>query len=285
MPRPMIVMGAPAPSARAEAILTPLRAAVDEVWRQVGPMPVAQRRVPVGRGAGGDQTVRIDAVAEEIVLNALRALAPALGGLRVVSEEAGEVDLGAERPVAVVDPIDGSLNAKRGLPTFATSIALADGPTLGDVWLGLLRDHATGEHIVAERGRGAWIDGRPLGPPQPDPGLELVLVEGAAPRPLARAAAGLGDEVRRVRALGSLALSLTHVAAGRADALLCLGRARAVDYAAAQLVAREAGVLVGLPTEADRDHSPLDTVSSRPLVAARDPATLARLGRLLARRA
>ncbi len=137
----------------------------------------------------------------------------------MISEEVGEVELdgGSATAIAVVDPIDGSLNAKRGLPFFATSIALARGRTMGDVTIGLVRDHGTGEEWVAERGRGAWLDGVRLAARTPSPSgiLELVLVEGAYPARVARMAAFLEGRVGRMRALGSLALSMCETAAGR----------------------------------------------------------------------
>jgi myo-inositol-1(or 4)-monophosphatase len=185
--------------------------------------------------------------------------------------------MGADLPVVVLDPIDGSLNAKRGLPTFATSVALAAGPALADVTLGLVRDHGTGEDYVAERGVGAWLGGRPLAPIAPGERLELLLVEGASPEHVAPAAAAVDGRVRRLRALGSLAISLCAAAAGRADAMVGLGPARSVDIAAAQLVAREAGMLVGVPDEEDLSGFLLDLSTRGHLVAAWDAGTLALL--------
>ena len=118
--------------------------------------------------------------------------------------------------MVVVDPIDGSLNAKRGLPVFATSIALAEGPAMGDVTLGVIRDHGTGEEWIAERGRGAWVDGRApdARPTAPGAALDLLLLEGSYPSVVGPLAVALDGRVGRFRALGSLALSLCH-AGGR----------------------------------------------------------------------
>ena len=193
-----------------------------------------------------------------------------------MSEELGEREIaGGGPPLVVLDPIDGSLNAKRGLPAFATSIALADGPAMADVRLGLVRDHGTGEEYVAERGRGAWLDGAPLARAGgPGGRLELLMVEGASPARVAHAALRLDGRVRRLRAIGSLALSLCHAAAGRADAMAGLGPGRAVDVAAAQLVAREAGLLVGTPSQDGLPALPLDVTTRFPILAARDEAAL-----------
>jgi myo-inositol-1(or 4)-monophosphatase len=181
----------------------------------------------------------------------------------------------------VLDPIDGSLNAKRGLPVFATSIALAEGPSIGDVVLGVVRDHGTGEEWIARRGGGATVDGAPVSAEGEPGGLELLLVEGAYPDRVAPAAAALDGRVHRIRALGSLALSLCHAAAGRGDAMVGLGLGRSIDIAAAQLVAREAGLLVGLPGEADLPGMTLRLDARFHVLGARDDATMRLLEGLL----
>ena len=80
----------------------------------------AEREPVVGDGEGGDETTAIDAAAERVILARFRG-----EDVRIVSEEVG-ID-GDGRWTVVVDPIDGSLNAKRGIPFFSISIAVADG--------------------------------------------------------------------------------------------------------------------------------------------------------------
>ncbi len=264
------------PSAEAELWLGAFRRACDRIAARLHDLTPKERAEPCGRGAGGDVTARVDRVAEDIVVQELEALGRPL---TLVSEELGEREIAGGGPsLVVLDPIDGSLNAIRGLPIFATSIALAHGRTMGDVVLGLVRDHGTGEEFTAGRGRGAWLDGRPIGPPAPADGpLGLLLLEGAHPDRVSVAARALDGHVGRLRALGSLALSLCHVAAGRAEGMAGLATGRAVDVAAAQLVAHEAGMTVGLPEPSDRLGVPLDVTTRFHALAARDPATLALL--------
>jgi myo-inositol-1(or 4)-monophosphatase len=274
----------PGPSADTQAWLSVFRRACDRVADEVARMAPERRAEPCGRGAGGDVTVLVDRVAEDIVVEELERLGRPL---TLVSEELGERDLaGGGPPLLVVDPIDGSLNAKRGMPLFATSIAIADGRRMADVRAGLVRDHGTGEEFVAERGRGAWMDGRPLRAPtgSRDGVMELLMLEGARPARVVRAAKALDGRVGRLRAIGSLALSICHTAAGRADAMVGLGPGRAVDIAAAQLVARESGLIVGLPEPGDLDGAPLDVTTLSHVVTARDHATLELLAGLLPRR-
>ena len=95
---------------------------------------IAERVIETGtRGEGGDRTLEIDALAEEAVLAELSLLYDAGARFTVISEERGTVDFGGDGVLVVVDPIDGSLNAKRGLPHHCVSIAVAEGPTMADV--------------------------------------------------------------------------------------------------------------------------------------------------------
>src|SRR5918998_6818167 len=102
------------------------------------------RAETTGRGEGGDLALVIDRAAEDAVLAELEATGLAL---TVVSEERGRVELAGGGPVhVVVDPIDGSLNAKRRLPAHCLSIAVADGDSMADVSFGYVRELAGGEH-------------------------------------------------------------------------------------------------------------------------------------------
>lgn len=254
-----------APSAGAQQWLERFEAAQERIQVEAAALSPARRREGQGRGAGGDITVLIDRVAEDVVLEALEST-----GIGILSEEVG-VRPGTEPTLAVIDPIDGSLNAKRGMPGFSTSIALADGPTMADVWLGWVFDYGSGEEWVAERGRGAWLNGEPIVPDEPGPGplLDLVALEGATPARVARAMPAMEGRVNRIRVLGSAALSMCQAAAGRVDAMSALGAVRAVDVAASVLIAREAGVVVGLPEPEDVASARLDVESRWPTVVGR----------------
>src|SRR5919206_3363187 len=88
-----------------------------------------QRVVETGeRGEGGDLTLVIDAAAEDAVFSELERLHAGGARFTAVAEERGFVDFGDPDVRVVIDPIDGSMNAKRGLTHHALSIAVADGP-------------------------------------------------------------------------------------------------------------------------------------------------------------
>jgi myo-inositol-1(or 4)-monophosphatase len=234
-------------------------------------------------GEGGDKTLVIDAEAEERVFAALQHLHDDGARFTVVSEERGTVDFGSDDVLVVVDPIDGSLNAKRGLPHHALSVAVATGTTMADVVFGFVYDLGPGEEWRATLGGGAFLNDRPLDhpPPErrtPDGRLELIAVESADPRWLALASDDLVAATRRIRAMGSIAVSMCQVAATRVDAMASLARTRAVDAAAAQLIVRESGGEVAfLGAPGGPLGAPLDLEPHHPVVAARTPESLRQL--------
>ena len=240
----------------------------------------AERAVETGRGEGGDTAYVIDRAAEDAIFGEIEALNTPL---TAVSEERGEVPVAGGGEVRVViDPVDGSMNAKRGLPFACVSIAVASGPRMPDVEVGWVAEldprisegdePRRGRDWWAVRGEGAFRDGEPLPRLRPGP-LEVLGLETARPELVAAAAAAIeASDARRIRALGSVAMTLCLVAAGQLDAMLSLRPIRSVDAAAAQLLVTEAGGAVAFP--ADNELS-LDMRSR--VLAARDPETLERL--------
>ena len=242
--------------------------------------PTRDDREPVvGQGRGGDDTTVIDSEAEQAAVARLEALERDGISFRLVSEELGERRFGTgDSPwVVVVDPIDGSLNAKRGLPFFCVSIAFADGPSLDDVAFGYVRDFGSGEEWVAERGGGATVNGRPLGGVRPKARLGIVDLEATTAGLVAEAAGRLDGHVGRIRMMGALALAMCQLADGRVDGVATLKPSRSVDLAAAALVVRESGAAL---RTLDIDPLPLGLDTRTRAVAARDDewcATLAGL--------
>ena len=183
----------------------------------------------------------------------------------------------------VIDPIDGSRNAKRGLPACALSIAVASGPTMADVTFGYVHDFGAREDWWARRGEGAWLDGEPLHELSPDGELEMVGLETVHPdKILAHAEALAATGAARLRAVGSIAISLCYVAANRLDGLASLGATRSVDSAAGQLIVREAGGAVAFPDADVADGGDplaigLDLGMRSRVVAATSPALVDRL--------
>jgi myo-inositol-1(or 4)-monophosphatase len=243
------------------------RAAAEDVRAVLATMPGRLEREPVIRtGEGGDETTAIDDAAERAIL----ARFEAVEDVTIVSEEAGSVGDGRWR--VVVDPIDGSLNAKRGIPFFSLSIAVADGDTMGDVVFAYVYDFGAGEEWTARRGEGAFLDGRPLAEERPKETIEILSFEATRTELVAEKAAAFVGTAHRLRIMGSLAISLCHLAAGRVDGVVSLKEARAVDIAAAQLLVRERGLCIDLPWDAPFEAAKLDLVGRSRVVAAGTPA-------------
>jgi myo-inositol-1(or 4)-monophosphatase len=214
---------------------------------------IAERTAYEGVGEGGDNTLVIDRECEDAVFAELEELAQAGASFVAVSEERGEVAFGAGGAARVViDPIDGSLNARRTVPSHCLSIAVSSGPSMADVEFGFVHDFGAGEEFTARRGAGATLDGRPVTAGADAEQLELVGIEAARPEHALPALEALAGRVFRIRVVGAIAIAASYVANGRFDGMLSLRPCRSVDAAAAQLIVREAGGVVAfgdLPLE------------------------------------
>jgi myo-inositol-1(or 4)-monophosphatase len=239
------------------------RAAVEDVRAVLVELPTRVEREPVSKqGVGGDETTAIDQAAEDAILARFADL-----DVTIVSEEIGRYGNGAT--LVVVDPIDGSLNAKRGIPFFSLSIAFADGETMQDVFLGYVYDFGTNEEWIGRRGEGATLNGRPLGGVKPKDPIEILSFEATLTSLVAAHASTVDGLAHRLRIMGSLALSLCHLAAGRVDAVCSLKEARSVDIAAAQLLCREVGLSVELFDDPrDFGEAELDLIGRSRIAAA-----------------
>ncbi len=179
-----------------------------------------------------DGQYTLDVVANDAALPLLRA-----AGLGVLSEES-EFEPGSTGEVVVIDPIDGSTNASRGLPWFATAMCVvdADGPSVA-----LVVNQASGDRFWATRGGGAFRNGATIAPSRcTDVAQSVVGLNGLPPRPLG---------YQQSRVYGAVALDLCMVACGVLDGYVdCDDRGEGAhgvwDYAASLLICREAGASV-----------------------------------------
>lgn len=198
-------------------------------------------RVRFEVGAGGDTTLELDRAAEAVVFAELEALAERGERFSVLSEEAGRLSFGAPYPLVLVDPVDGSLNAKQGIPLFGVMLAVLDGPAIDDTFAGYVLNLNTGETWTAIRKQGAWRAGMPLVVmPREDPKRIQILGLESTPRAIALARP-LVERSNKVRILGSMALSIAHTASGGFDVFCAPIPARVFDMAASLLLLGEAG--------------------------------------------
>lgn len=221
----------------------------------------------LGRGADGAPSSRLDQVAEAAVLARLEKEGVSVN---VLSEEAGFIDRGGEA-LLVLDPVDGTHNALRGVPAFSVSLAVGHA-RLSDVEEGLVRDLISGATYHAAKGRGATLNGKTIHARRFDPkdALFSVYLGTNAEADAARVA----SRARRVRNLGAASLDLCLVARGAADVYYMHSREerlklRACDIAAGTLIVREAGGLV-LDFQGRELDIPLTSEAHTDLVAVGD---------------
>lgn len=204
-------------------------------------------REAVGQGAGGDETLAVDRDAEELIVETIRDSG---NSCLLVSEEIGTTYLNDPGETTttrvIVDPIDGSFNAGRGIPFVSTSLAYATGSTYADVQAGVILNLASGDLYQAERGRGAFLNGHPIqcslvARLTEACGILTVSMTDDVPgyfttyRPLL-------NPLKKTRMLGSSALEICLVAQGAAEFYLSDRQfVRSVDIAAAALILDEAG--------------------------------------------
>lgn len=191
----------------------------------------------VGIGADGTVTKYIDKIAEDA---ALKVICKSKTKVNVLSEEIGFVDNNAEYTF-VLDPIDGTRNAYRGIPFYSVSIAIGK-KTISDVEYGIVKNIPTGDTFTAEQGFGAFLNKKRIGVPEvPDKELLSSLSLGKNYDKVTLKHA----KREKVRSLGSASLEMCMVAIGGLD-FYTIGKEylRVVDIAASTLILREAGGIV-----------------------------------------
>jgi myo-inositol-1(or 4)-monophosphatase len=212
-------------------------AAVDCAIKEMANTTASGRMVKMG--ADGTPTKQIDRVAENAVLDTLRA---SKLSFKVLSEEIGEVLIGENPDYFLhLDPLDGTFNAIAGIPFYSVSIYLSK----EDFHFGYISDLARGECYYAEAGRGAYSEQSGRLQVSDNADLHNFSISAYTLRPHTGRIAAIGDCVRRIRTLGSTALEMALVASGKLDAFVDLrGRMRVVDMAAGKLILEEAGGMV-----------------------------------------
>ncbi len=220
-----------------------------------------------------DPVTEIDRRSEEYLLKTITERFP---GQPIIAEESGLRE-GSGELRWIIDPLDGTVNFAHGIPIFSVSIAFAEGD---DLIFGAVYDPLRDECFSAERGKGAWLNGTPLRVAAvPELGQSLLTTgfyydSWRNPENNLDNYANLTLKTQGVRRLGSAALDLCYVAAGRFDGYWEL-RLGAWDMAAGALIAQEAGALV---TSAQGDPEyfkpPYSVLAANPVLHAKILAEL-----------
>ena len=200
------------------------------------------------RGAGGDISMHIDLIAEEVILDCLKRESV---DVLLISEEIGEKYIGNKseaiktKQKMIVDPVDGSNNAIRGIPFCSTSIAYARGDTIDDLNKAVVIDLNTKDIFWAEKGKGAYLNDEIICVSDNDISKNCILELNFPMRKILEELKKYSliiNKFYRIRVMGSTALSLCQIAKGSIDAFVDLvNNSRLVDTAAGMLILREAG--------------------------------------------
>lgn len=198
----------------------------------------AQASREISRGAGGDMSRRIDLIAEKVVIDTIRKRNI---NATIIGEECGRIE--GKEGFIVMDAIDGTTNAVRGIPFYCCSIAYATDFRLSSVTDAAIIDLARGDLYYASRKKGAFLNGNKISvkkesPVDPTIGVNI---SGVKPATIERLAPVI-SEADHTRQFGANALEMCFLARGLLDAYIDLrGKIRPTDIAAGCLIAKEAG--------------------------------------------
>jgi len=204
----------------------------------------------LGKGAGGDPMKPVDLAAEKAIVEVLQQSGTSF---TLISEESGVKEFG-DTPAqcyVTVDPIDGTTNLVRGIPFYASSIAISAKPALSTVYAALVTDLFHDTTYTALEGKGAYRDGEKITSSTLESLEEAVIgldLNSYKVKEIAPQLTNLIQKTKHIRHFGANALELCYVADGTTDAFIDIrGKLRTTDMAAAFLIVKEAGGTVTTP--------------------------------------
>jgi myo-inositol-1(or 4)-monophosphatase len=214
----------------------------------------------LGMGAGGDLMKPVDLASETAIVETLNHQDISF---TLISEESGIKKFGnaPKNCYICVDPIDGTTNLIRGLPFYASSIAISNKPELLSVYAGMVADLAHDEVYIGLEGKGSFHNSKQIHTSEIKSLDEAVIgidINAYKAKLNITKAAALIENIKHTRHFGANALEICHVAAGLTEGFIDLrNRIRTTDVAAGFLIAKEAGAIV---TDADNNliNIPLD---------------------------
>ena len=197
--------------------------------------PFSQKAL--GVGAAGDKTFPIDKIAEDIIISELESSRLPLS---LISEEYGlkEINGGGRR--VLIDPIDGSKNAIAGIPFYCTSLAIAEGDTIGSISIAYVVNLINGDEFLAEKGKGAFLNNERIST-QEDDEFSLIAYEAQVPGRDIPRIIPLLSRAHKTRCLGATALDLAYLSRGAVSVFVNSSLSRSFDFAGGWLLIKEAG--------------------------------------------
>ena len=197
-----------------------------------------------GRGAGGDISRNIDIIAEKTVLDYLKEIN---FECIVLGEECGRVELSENpRGFVIMDAIDGSANAVRGVPFFCSSLAFATENKLSSITDGVITNLSNGEMYWASKNKGAFLNNSKIQVHEKDPIYKIVGINtSGASNDLMKKLHPIFEQHNHTRHFGANALEMALFARGFMDVFIDLrNKIRIQDIAAGYLIVKEAGGLL-----------------------------------------
>ncbi|PIW33423.1 MAG: fructose 1,6-bisphosphatase [Nitrosopumilales archaeon CG15_BIG_FIL_POST_REV_8_21_14_020_37_12] len=207
-----------------------------------------------GVGAGGDISRNIDIVAEKTVLDYLKEIN---FECIVLGEECGRVELSKNsKGFVIMDAIDGSANAVRGVPFFCSSLAFSTDSKLSSITDGVITDLSNGEMYWASKGKGAFFNESKIVVHDKEPIYKIIGINtSGASKDLMKRLYPIFERYNHIRHLGANALEMAFFARGLIDIFIDLrNKIRIQDIAAGYIIVKEAGGLL-----LDSDLRPLDS--------------------------
>ncbi len=242
-----------------EAIIDILKEASRRIYLNVRDMAgTTDAAGDYGVGAGGDISRKIDIVAEKTVIDYLSEV-----GLEciILGEECGKVSLSENpRGYVIMDAVDGSANAVRGVPFFCSSLAFATSENLDSITDGVVMDLANGDMYWASSQKGAFLNDKRISVRMENPIYRIIGINvSGASRELTDRLQPLFEDNNHIRHFGANALEMALFARGLLDAFVDIrGKIRIQDIAAGYIMVKEAGGLLVdetlQPLDADLDY-------------------------------
>ena len=224
----------------------------NNIKKQITPQlkTLKQPQPNLGIGAGGDPIKQIDLTAENAIINTLKNQNISF---TLISEES-EIKKYGESPnkhFVTTDPIDGTTNLTRGIPFYATSIAVSTKPTLNTIHTALVADLYHDVTYTAQKGKGANRNNEKIAPSKEESLEEAVIgmdINTIKIQKIIPKLTSLIQKTKHIRHFGTNALELCYVADGTTDAFIDIrGKLRTTDMAAAWLIIQEAGAKMTTP--------------------------------------
>jgi len=250
-----------------------LKAIAKEVYSAVHPLlGTSESREVVGSGFGGDRTRLIDAVAEETIIQYLKRNRLSC---TFIGEERGVQKVGGETSFyLIVDGVDGTTNAIRGITFASTSLAVSPTDQLKDLEASVVMNLCDGGIYEAEKGGGAYYKGKRVKPSEIAFLKDAVLSIDLSRTPeVVERVAPVMKVIKSLRSLGSAALEICYVASGLLEAYVDVrGKLRTLDIAAAMFILKKAGGVFLQPDGTDLRNVPLTELNRFSIIAAANKA-------------